>query len=227
MPSVLPTALGSAANAPVLGEALVATCIDFYGTIRVAEAPGQLVYISPKGQSTFNPDPIAILKNPPHRELAEQFVEFVMSVRGQALWSLPVGAEDGPVRSPLGRPPIRKDVYQQYQGRMLDSIVNPYQAGQTMIAQGHRRQIDYGVLRQLVRAAAIDNVAGLRASRAKLIETGFAPALLAEFNRLPAEVATLEQMAQAKVALRDEVSRERIIADWQSFFRKKYRGIVE
>ena len=218
---------GSAANAPVLGEALVATCIDFYGTIRVAEAPGQLVYISPRGQSTFNPDPIAILKNAPHRELAERFVEFVMSVRGQALWALPIGAEDGPVRSPLGRQPIRKDVYQQYQGRMLDSIVNPYQAGQTMIAQGHRRQIDYGVLRQLVQAAAIDNVAGLRAARAKLIETGFEPALLAEFNSLPAEVATLAQMAQTKRALQDEVSRERIIADWHKFFRDKYRRIVE
>ncbi len=217
---------GSAANAPALGEALVATCIDFYGTIRVAEAPDQLVYVSPKGQTAFTPDPIAILKNPPHPELAERFVRFVMSAEGQALWALPVGQEHGPARSPLGRQPIRKDVYEKYKGKMLVSIVNPYEVGQTMILRGHRKQIDYGVLRQLVQAAAIDNLPGLRAARAKLIETNFDPGLLDEFNRLPPNVATPAEMAQTKRALEDEVRREQIITDWQRFFREKYRRIA-
>jgi len=76
---------GDAASAPGLGEALAATSIDFYGTLRVMEAPGTLVYISPKGQTAFTPDPIAILKNPPHRALAQDFVSFVLSRPGQLL----------------------------------------------------------------------------------------------------------------------------------------------
>ena len=168
---------GGAAQAPIIGEALVATCIDFYGAIRVAEAPDQIVYVSPRGQTTFGPDPIGILANPPHPQLARRFVEFCMSARGQALWGLPVGDPDGPVRTPLGRQPIRRDVYGAYRGRMLASIVNPYEAGQSMKLEGFRKQVDYLLLKQLVRAAAIDNVAGLRAARARLVETNFDPKL--------------------------------------------------
>ena len=218
---------GSAANAPALGEALLATCIDFYGAIRVAEAPDQLVYVSPPGQTTFSPDPIAILKNPPHPELAQRFVDFVLSSDGQALWALPVGAKDGPVRNPLARQPIRYDFYEKYAGRMLASIVNPYREGQSMEFEGFRTQIDYNVLRQLVRAAAIDNLSGLRAARARLLASGKDPKLMAEFVRLPDSVATLERMALTKDELDDETNRELIITDWQRFFGAKYRKISE
>ena len=217
---------GGAAQAPVVGEALVATCIDFYGAIRVAEAPDQIVYVSPRGQTTFGPDPIGILANPPHPRLARRFVEFCMSTRGQALWGLPVGDPDGPVRSPLGRQPIRRDVYDAYRGRMLASIVNPYRAGQSMKLEGFRKQVDYLLLKQLVRAAALDNVTGLRAARAKLIETNFDPELVAEFNRLPDNVATLERLPGVKRALGNETQRELILTDWQEFFRRKYERIA-
>jgi ABC-type Fe3+ transport system substrate-binding protein len=216
---------GDAANAPVVGEALVAACIDFYGAIRVAEAPGELVYVSPRGQTTFSPDPIAILKNPPHPQLARRFVEFVMSARGQALWALRVGEADGPARSPLARQPIREDVYPAYRQGMLDSIVDPYEAGQTMALEGHRKAVDYDVLRQLVRAAAIDNVDGLRAARRKLVAAGYPAPLVEEFNRLPDNVATLEAMAATRKELKDETRRERTVTDWQRFFREKYARI--
>ncbi len=216
---------GSAANSPALGEALVAACIDFYGTIRVAEAPDQLVYVSPRGQTTFSPDPVAILKNPPNPELARRFVDFVMSPQGQALWALEVGHPLGPMRNHLGRQPIRRDVYVRYGSDMPAAIVNPYQLGQSMSLAGFRRRIDFGVLRQLVRVAAIDNTAGLRAARAKLVETNYPPHLLARFNRLPDNVATIEAMAQTKSELKDETKREIIITDWQRFFREKYQTI--
>ena len=217
---------GGAAQAPIVGEALVATCIDFYGGIRVAEAPDQIVYVSPRGQTTFGPDPIGILKNPPHPRLARRFVDFCMSPRGQALWGLRVGEPDGPVRSPLGRQPIRRDVYETYGGRMLASIVNPYQAGRSMKLEGFRKHVDYLLLKQLVRAAAIDNVAGLRAAREKLVETDFDPKLVSEFNRLPDNVATLDKFPAVRKALRNETQRELTLTDWQEFFRRKYERIA-
>ena len=105
---------GDAAEALPSGEAVVTTCIDFYGTNRMAKYPETLVYLSPKGQTSFNPDPIAILKNPPHPELAQRMVDFVLSEEGQALWALPVGHPKGPRLTALGRQPIRIDVYDSF-----------------------------------------------------------------------------------------------------------------
>ena len=225
---------GSAANAPALGEALVATCIDFYGTTRVKEAPDELAYVSPRGETAFSPDPIAILKNPPNRPLAQRFVDFVLSRRGQALWALRVGEPDGPVRSPLARQPIRRDVYETYAGKMSAWIVNPYQAGQALVVQGPMTQVDMGVLRQLVRAAAIDNREGLRLARGKLIALRGDPArrqhckrLLAEFNALPDDIAALEMMPALARKLEDPTQQELIVTGWGRFFRDKYARIVE
>ena len=217
---------GTAANAPGLGEALVATAIDFYGAVRVAEAPSRLVYVSPRGQTAFTPDPIAILKNPPHPQLAKRFIDFCMSAKGQALWALRVGEADGPVRSPLGRQPIRRDVYDRYAGRMIPSIVNPFEVGQAMSLEGHRGRISYGVLRELVRAAAVDNTDGLRSARDALVRSGYDAALLAEFQRLPDDADTLDKMAAVATGMKNKKEEHRIITGWQRFFGDKYQRIA-
>lgn len=219
-----------AANAPVLGEAPLAACIDFYGICRVAQAPEALVYVSPKGQTAYNPDPIAILKNPPHPQLAQRLVDFVLSRRGQALWALKVGDPDGPIRSPLGRQPIRRDVYEAYAGRLLPRIVNPYETAGNMKIDMKVWEIRFGVLRNLVGAAAIENAQFLKAARRKLIETNFEPRRLAEFNRLPDDVDTMAKVAQIAKILGDKTKpdqAEKITTAWQQFFREKYKRVSE
>jgi ABC-type Fe3+ transport system substrate-binding protein len=217
---------GAAANGPAMGEAPIATCIDFYGAIRVAEAPDMLVYVSPKGQTAFTPDSIAILKNPPSPELAQAFVNFVLSAKGQALWALKVGDPDGPVRNALGRQPIRSDVYDLYAGRFSPWTVNPYESGNEMKIDTEMLNLRFGVLRNLVKAAAVDNLQYLQAARRKLIETNFEPRRLAEFNRLPDNVATREAVAQVARQLRDKTQVEKLAAEWQRFFRDKYLKVV-
>ena len=199
---------GQAVNAPVLGDALVATCIDFYGILRVAEAPSDLVYVSPEGQTPFTPDPIAILRNPPNPLEAQRFVEFVLSARGQALWALPVGDVDGPARTVLGRVPIRRDVFELYRGRLIPRTVNFYQSRQTMQVSPEMARINSEVLRMLVIAACVDTTDDMRAARRRLNELAAAaarpgadPAARAEylrrlalFTRLSEDVDTLEKM---------------------------------
>ena len=213
---------GAAANGPAMGEAPIATCIDFYGAIRVAEAPDMLVYVSPKGQTAFTPDSIAILKNPPSPELAQAFVNFVLSAKGQALWALKVGDPDGPVRNALGRQPIRSDVYDLHAGRFSPWTVNPYESGSEMKIDTEMLNIRFGVLRNLVKAAAVDNLQYLQIARRKLIETNFEPRRLAEFNRLPDNVQTREAVAKVARQLRDRTQAEKLAAEWQRFFRDKY-----
>ena len=214
-----------AAKAPALGEAPVATCIDFYGLTRVAEAPEDLVYISPIGQTAFTPDPIAILKNPPNPELAQRFVNFVLSRRGQALWALQVGKPDGPIRNALGRLPIRPDVYQHYRPDLLPWIADPFQAGQALQVDMLMRQVRSAVLTQLVRAAAVENHQALRAARQTILKSNN-PQQTALFNALPPNVRTRDQITQRALDLDDPVKAERITTDWINFFNNKYHQIT-
>ena len=51
----------------------------------------------------IKPDSIAILKNPPHPEMARHFLEFVLSRAGQLFWMLPKGAPGGATRDMINR----------------------------------------------------------------------------------------------------------------------------
>lgn len=224
---------GAAANSPVLGEGLVASCIDFYGLMRVAEAPDQLAYVNPPGQTTFGADPIAILKNPPSPELAQRFVQFVMSPRGQALWALPVGAVDGPVRTALGRLPIRRDVYRIYK----DGIAAPmdfYDSPAIMQVSPEAGRVNFSVLRQLVASGIVENVDSMRRARRRLNELArdgsrreLYAAMLAEFNRLPENVATVDAMKAIGPRLGDAVEFYNITKGWRDFFHDKFERIAQ
>lgn len=218
---------GAAANGPLLGEAPLATCIDFYGIMRVSEAPEAMVYVSPRGQTIFTPDPISILRNPPNPELAQRFVDFVLSPQGQALWALPAGAEGGPVRSDLGRQPIRRDTCEKYAGGPSPWAVNPYLTDATMKADLGMLAARMGLLKELVRAAAIDNLSYLQAARKRLIATGFEPWRLEEFNRLPENIATPEALRRTAKEMADRTKLEQITSGWQQFFRTKYKKVAE
>src|SRR4029079_9471329 len=74
------------------GDATVGMCIDYYGRFQAeaaAEAgrPGRVGCVTRRGETSINPDPIALLRGAPHRELAIAFIEFVLSDEGQKLWS--------------------------------------------------------------------------------------------------------------------------------------------
>jgi hypothetical protein len=154
-------------------------------------------------------------------------VDFVLSRDGQALWALPAGDPDGPVRSALGRQPIRKDVYEHYPGKLTPMIVNPYAAGQGMEIDTELWDVSYAVLQQLVWAAGVRNGDALRAAKKKLIETNFPPEKLSEFNRLPDNVATRDDLPETAKLLRDEKQRDIIITQWTDFFRDKYKRVAE
>ena len=218
---------GDAAEAIPSGEVAISTCIDFYGINRVSKYPDTLVYMSPKGQTAFNPDPIAILKNPPHPELAQRMVDFVLSLPGQALWALPVGHPDGPLRAALCRQPIRKDVYTTYAGELSPMTINPFAEGQGMTVDNELWSISYGVLRQLVWAAAVENLDGLKSAKKKLIETNFPTDRMGVFNALPDNIASRQKLQEMDRQLRDTKQRDIIATEWITYFRDKYKRVSE
>lgn len=211
-------------------ETAVAACIDFYGAMRVAQLPDQLVYVSPRGQTAFTPDPIGILKNPPHPELAQRFVDFVLSEEGQRLWALRAGTEGGPAEEALFRTPVRKDVFRKHGDKLLAGITNPYGAGNEMDLDPEMHAYVQEPLKQLVVAAAVKNLDGLRAARERINGTTDADArakLTARFTELPPDARTPAQLKQLSEKLRDDTQRERIVTDWERFFEDKYDAIAD
>ncbi|MFW9808131.1 MAG: extracellular solute-binding protein [Candidatus Thorarchaeota archaeon] len=69
-------------------EVGVSMSIDFYGYNTQANNP-DCEYIIPEGETIVNGDPIAMVKDTPKKDLAEGFIDYVLSPEGQAVWLTP------------------------------------------------------------------------------------------------------------------------------------------
>ena len=214
---------GDAANGPGLGEAAVATCIDYYGLDRVAKNPEALGYVSPEGGTGYTPDPISMLKNPPHKEVAKAFIEFILSPKGQALWILPTGTEDGPTGASLNRMPIRMDVYDIYKDNLPEYIKSPYKIEAPLVLDGELREVRYDVLVYLVKAAAIDNTDLLKKARKAVHEN---PELMKKFATLPDNIDTVEKIHKLHSKIKDNNERHAIVSEWSKHFRETFTAII-
>ena len=167
---------GSSTKGPLdvaSGEAAAAICIDFYGryeaqrtrdaAIRAGlegpDAIGRIGYVSPPGETVIDPDPIGMLTGANDPELARRFIEFVLSVDGQALWQFPVATEGlGPRQFELRRLPIRRDVYRDHFDRFVDKV-NPWEIA-TPVEIPNRAMRSF--ISPLFRGLALDQPEALR-----------------------------------------------------------------
>ncbi len=120
------------------GDAAAGLAIDFYGRTQAqyVARPGQppeearVGYVDPPGSVAIDADPVSILRGGPSPDLARRFVEFCLSVQGQALWQFPphesLAAPPpdglGPRRYALRRLPVRRDMYRDHADRMIDKV---------------------------------------------------------------------------------------------------------
>ena len=94
------------------GEAAAGMCIDFYGRFQAGAVGGDRVgYVDPPRMTAVTADPVAILRGAPNRALADEFVNWLLSVEAQRLWQRRVDVPDGPERFELRRQPVRRDLY--------------------------------------------------------------------------------------------------------------------
>jgi ABC-type Fe3+ transport system substrate-binding protein len=118
------------------GNSAAGMCIDFYGrtedeAARQRSGSARLGFLAPAGGTVLSPDPLALLRGAPHPEAALAFIEFSLTMEGQALWDLKVGAPGGPVQYALRRLPIRRDFYDRRDllPYRSDPGENPYGTG--------------------------------------------------------------------------------------------------
>ncbi len=125
------------------GDCAAGICIDFYGrsqeeaTERRESGETRLGFATPRGGTVSSVDPIAILRGAPHRDVAEAFIEYTLTMEGQKLWNFRVGPPDGPQRFALRRLPVRRDFYAHDEWRPLrsDPEANPYGDTEQLISR--------------------------------------------------------------------------------------------
>jgi len=116
---------------------------------------------------------------------------------------------------------------------MVPNTINFYEQPSTMIVSKEMSKVNFGILRQLVVSAAVDNIDSMRKARRRLNQLQADPsareqyqAALADFNALPEDVSTIEKMNATAGRMNDLVEMYKITVAWRDFFKHKYTTIA-
>lgn len=134
------------------GEIAAAPSIDFYAWAKIAEAGEELLgFVYPPKLTFINPDAIAMLKGAPNKEVAQTFIEFVLSEEGQKLWMLPQGAPEGPKQFTLARMSVLPHLYEKFKEQSVIKV-NPFRFKPGFRYDSHKGDKRIDVLNSLLGA---------------------------------------------------------------------------
>ena len=211
------------------GNAVAGMCIDFYGrttseTLKKEDGSSRLQYIMPSGGSSISVDPVAILRGAPHPELAQAFVEFVLSREGQMLWAAAPGSIPGPRYRALRRLPIRPDLYEgETLAAMIDGEALPFEQARKFTYDRKLTGHLFSPLRTIIRVMCIDPHDEMKAAWDALIEAGFPPQATARFHDVSA-VDYDRAGGSIKSTLKEsKVEAVKLMNELSSVFRENYR----
>jgi hypothetical protein len=217
------------------GEAAAGMAIDFYAKV-TEESVGsdRIRFFAPIGATAITPDPIAILYGTKGRqlELAEHFIEFLLSTNGQRLWIVKPGQPDGPVDRSLRRMPIRRDVYHDRAGWADD--IDPFATANGFNERGEWMAI-FGDSRPIWVAAWIDSRDALQHAYARILklpDPARRSALIDQLADLPITMSGVERLRSERKRLEKSHGeldewRARQQIDWAEKFRSHYRDVAE
>lgn len=175
------------ANKPAIdvsqGDCAAGMNIDFYGRMQESATaersnvplgqPSRFHFWAPVGGTTYSADPIGLLRGAPNREVAEQFIDFVLSEEGQKLWTFRVGTPGGPQRYELHRSPISPQLYQkQYDAYRYDPEIRPYEVAGELTYHPEWTGRLFRQIAFIIKVAFMDVHQELRESWTTLVEAG-------------------------------------------------------
>lgn len=114
------------------GNCPVGIATDFYGRSEKSHilsrgAASRFEFVIPQSGCSPSPDPISLFRGAKHKNLALEFLEYVLTTPGQSLLVFKVGEKNGPKQAPLCRAAILKTVYDPDQLQYHDDPgINPY-----------------------------------------------------------------------------------------------------
>jgi hypothetical protein len=213
------------------GDCAAGVCIDFYGRAQ-AEAvshrgSGRLDFVAPRGGTVNSVDPIAVLRGAPHRDVAEAFIEYVLTLDGQKLLNLRPGTPGGPERYALRRLPVRRDFYENAGWKPLRSDPNaePYRDPEPLVYHaawtGHLYREMSFVTHAMCLDAHEELIAAWRAIRdAQEPRRAQALAVLQDLTVLSYE--EVNGRIRRVLALKDSVDERKLARELTAAFRAQY-----
>jgi ABC-type Fe3+ transport system substrate-binding protein len=204
--------------------------IDFYAWSEVSKVGADNIgYVMPEGLTVLNPDSIGILKGAPNMEVAERFLEYILSDEGQKMWLLPVGAEGGPSENLLGRMSVTPHLYEEV-GDQTVVPINPFEITSSLEYDAGLGSSRWSFVNDLIGATIIDThqdlveawEAIITAEKA-LTEADKTSTKLEEAkNKLVEVPLTWEEAESILEEFKDAEKRNEYITEWHTFAVKKY-----
>ena len=236
----------SASKVPLdvgMGNAAAGLCIDFYGRFEAevsngGRPDGAMAYLTPRGESGVGADPISILRGAPHRDIAQRFVEFLLSEAGQKIWCYRPGEPGGPEKYALQRLPIRRDfypseepefqaAYERHRPHFTYDLGTPttdaYLLAAEYVYYPRWTARHFGLFRDLVRAMCLDSGKELREAWAAIWAAGGpekCPEAMAAFQRLPQQPEPLTWVRGMRMT--KEYDRLDLLREWTNQYRAQY-----
>jgi iron(III) transport system substrate-binding protein len=228
--SFLSSSAASAVEVGV-GDAAYGVAIDTYGQAQASYyGSANVRFAMPEGQTVIAPDSIAILKNPPHPELARHFLEFVLSREGQLLWMLPRGSPGGATHYDINRMSVQPALYDELAG-VSPIHTNPFRMRSDFAYSNHLGSSRRAILSVLIAAWMIDTHdalatawKSLHSPAARRLSEARQQALLAELVAPPCSEAELLRLAQKDWT--DPLKRTALVNQWQSEALDRYKSLL-
>lgn len=185
------------------GEVAYGLSIDSYAFEMIRKyGSDSLDFVVPENVSPVTGDAIAILRGAPHVELAQEFILFVLSQRGQKLFYYKKGVPGGPIRYELAKLPVLPNLYSI--PKDLESRPDrPFNGFSTFRYDASKAARRWTVVNDLIGAWIIDNRVE---SSAKDL---FSAASAAQYASPESETRVTE-LAEGNYA----AQRSRLIRDW-------------
>jgi spermidine/putrescine-binding protein len=214
------------------GDCAAGICIDFYGRAQ-AEAVGRrgvarLEFVTARGGTVNSVDPIGILRGAPHREVAELFLEYTLTMDAQKLWNFRPGTEGGPGRFALRRMPVRRDFYAHAEWTSLrsDPGADPFSDPSPLIYQPAWTS---GLFRELAFAARVmcldahDELAAAWRAINAAPEPVRSRALARMQDLATVDYGQVNGAIRATLASKNKVDEVRLASELGAKFRQQYR----
>lgn len=223
-------AAGQVPKDAAVGDVACGMAIDLYAWQEIAEVGSERMgFHLPEGLTVINPDGIGMLKGAPSKELAQQFIEFVLSEPGQKLWMLKAGAPGGPKEFELGR----MSVIPGFAERCGDDAAvkgNPYDWMGGFTYDSGKGGARWTVVNDLIGAAIIDTHDELVAAWRAVKDLPSDDPRVAELVRPPVSEDEIAQIVGTLKSLResgaDAQFRAELRAGWVKESMKRYRRLA-
>lgn len=210
-----------------IGDAAYGVAIDTYGQAQASYyGTGNVSFVLPEGQTVITPDSIAILKNPPHPEMAQHFVEFTLSRAGQLLWMMPKGSPGGATRYIINRMSVYPALYDELAG-VTPIKINPFKTHSDFVYSSSLGSKRRAILSVLIAAWMIDthDVLAPAWKATQKLPPDRRQALLEKLLAPPCSEAELLHLADTD--WKDPIKRTALTNRWQNEALERYKSVLK